>query len=75
MLQFIYFKAGLRIVGKVVSVYGSVISAVTDFDFPGILLNDTPYLKEIIILSYFVLKAEKLDKRKFFLFFSKCKPY
>ena len=35
-----------RIVGNVPSVHGVVISSVTDFDSPDIVLNDTPYLKE-----------------------------
>ena len=29
-------------VGNVVSVHGAVVSSVTDFDSPAILLNDTP---------------------------------
>ena len=33
-------------VGNVVSVHGAVVSSVTDFDSPAILLNDTPYLKK-----------------------------
>ena len=35
--------------GKVVSVYGAVTSAVTDFDSSALFSNGTPYLKEIII--------------------------
>ena len=58
-----------RIVCKVVSFRGAVISSVTDFDSPAIFLNDTPYLKEIIILLYFALKVEESDSKKLFLFF------
>ena len=45
-----------RIVGKVVSVYGAVISAVTDLHSSEIFLNGM-YLKETIILLYFVHKV------------------
>ena len=53
-------------VDKRVSVYGAVAFAMTDFDSPAIHLNDTPYLKEIITLLYFVRKEKKLDSGKFF---------
>ena len=62
MLQFISFKA--------VSAYCVVLSVGIDFDSPAIFLNDTPSLKEVIILSCFVLKLGKLDldSRKFSFF-------
>ena len=60
MLQLHILKPD-RIFGKLVPFYGAIISAVTDFDFPAIILNDTPYLKKIISLLYFVRKVEKLD--------------
>ena len=63
MLRFISFKA--------VSVYGAVIFVVRDFDSPAIFLNDTPYLKKVIILLCFLLHAEKLDSLKFSLFFQR----
>ena len=39
-----------------------------DFDSQEIFLNDTPYLKELIMLLCIVVKLDKLDLRKFFLF-------
>ena len=33
-------------VGNVVYVHGAVVSSVTVFDSPAILLNNTPYLKQ-----------------------------
>ena len=36
-----------RMISNVVSVHGTVILSVTDFDSPAILLNDTPYLNKI----------------------------
>ena len=42
----IYFNACQeKIVGKVASVQGAVISLVNDFDYPATVLKDTPYLK------------------------------
>ena len=34
-----------RMVGKVVSFHGAVISSVTEFDSPEIVLKEIPYLK------------------------------
>ena len=55
-------------VGNVVSVHGAVISSVTDFDSPAILLNDTPYLKKIksiLDLFHFFVDVNRLYFTRF----------
>ena len=42
----LFKKQGERIASNLVSFLGAIISSVTDFDSPAIVLIDTPYLKK-----------------------------